>query len=106
MVALAALWLLRYLEPILPRETFRQIALQVRHPGMTVDEARQYFKRFQIVLQDIDIRCHRQTDHTDYIFFLHSKRPDAFVEAFECLVQREGVQYGALQQLGEDERAQ
>lgn len=105
-IALAALWLLRYLEPILPRETFRQIALQVRYPGMTVEEARQYFKRFQIVLQNVDIRYHRQTDHTDYVFFLHSKRPDAFVEAFESLVQREGVQYGALQQQGEDDSPQ
>ena len=105
-IALAALWLLRYLEPVLPRETFRQIALQVRHPGMTVEEARQYFKRFQIVLQDVDIRYHRQTDHTDYVFFVHSKRPDAFVEAFESLVQREGVQYGALQQQGEDDSPQ
>ena len=105
-IALAVLWLLRYLEPILPRETFRQITLQVRQPLMTVEEARQYFKRFQIVLQDIDIHCHRQTDHIDYVFFLHSKHPDAFVEAFESLVQREGVQYGALQQQGEFEQLQ
>ena len=40
------------------------------------------------------------------IFFVHSKRPDAFVEAFESLVQREGVQYGALQQEGEDAGSQ
>ena len=73
---------------------------------MTVGEARQYFKRFQIVLQDVDICYHRQTDHTDYVFFVHSKRPDAFVEAFESLVQREGVQYGALQQQGEDDSPQ
>jgi len=105
-IALAALWLLRYLEPILPRETFRQITLQVRQPGITVAEARQYFKRFQIVLHNVDVRCHRQTDYTDYVFFLHSKRPEAFVEAFESLVQREGVQYGALQQEGEDESPQ
>lgn len=105
-IALAALWLLRYLEPILPRETFRQIALQVRPPGMTLEEARQYFKRFRIVLQNVDICYHHQIDRIDYVFFLHGKRPDAFVEAFESLVQRDGVQYGALQQLGEDENPQ
>src|SRR5262249_41864379 len=105
-ISLASLWLLRYLEPVLPRDTFRQIALQVRSPGMTVEEARQYFKRFQISLQNVDICYHRQTDSIDYIFFLHGKRPDAFVEAFESLVQREGVQYGALQQEGEDEGPQ
>jgi putative Mg2+ transporter-C (MgtC) family protein len=105
-IALAALWLLRYLERFLPRETFRQIALQVRSPGITVEEARQYFKRFQIVLHNIEICYHRQPGCIDYVFFLHGKRPDAFVEAFESLVQREGVQYGALQQQGEDESPQ
>lgn len=102
-MALATLWLLRYLEPVLPREMFRQIALQMRQPGMTVDEARQYFKRFRLVLQHVDICCDRQTDYTDYVFFLHGKRPDAFVEAFESLMQREGVRYGALQQQGDDD---
>ena len=34
-----------------------------------------------------------------------ANHPDAFVEAFEDLLQREEVQYGALQQEGdEDER--
>jgi len=105
-IALAALWLLRYLELVLPRETFRQIALQVRSPGITVAEARQYFKRFRIVLQNVDICYNRQSDYLDYTFFLHGKRPDAFVEAFNNLVQREGVQSGALQQEGEDEDSQ
>ena len=105
-IALAALWLLRYLEPVLPRDTFRQIALQVRSPGITVAEARQYFKRFRIVLQNVDICYNRQSDYLDYTFFLHGKRPDAFVEAFNNLVQREGVQSGALQQEGEDEDSQ
>ena len=105
-IALGSLWLLRYLEPFLPRETFRQIALQVRSPGMTVAEARQYFNGFHLVLQHVDIRHHHQADHIEYVFLLHGKRPDAFVEAFEMLVQREGVQYGALQQQGEDENPQ
>ncbi len=104
--ALAALWLLRYLEPVLPRETFRQIALQVRHPGITVEEVRQYFKRFRIVLENVDICYRSETDHIDYVFFVHSKRPNALVEAFEGLLQREGVRYGALQQQGEDEGPQ
>jgi putative Mg2+ transporter-C (MgtC) family protein len=102
-IALTSLWLLRYLEPILPREIFRQIALQIRQPGMTVEEARQYFKRFHLVLQHVDIRHHRQKDYTDYVFFLHGKRPDAFVAAFESLLQRAEVQYGALQQQGDDD---
>lgn len=102
-IALAVLWLLRYLEPILPRETFRQIALQMRGPGMTLEEARQYFAQFQIDLQNINICYHRQTGHIDYLFFLHGKYPDAFVEAFESLVQQEGVEYAALQQEGGDE---
>jgi uncharacterized membrane protein YhiD involved in acid resistance len=86
LIALASLWLLRFLEPLLPRDMFRQLALQVRSPGMTVEEARHYFTRYHLVVESVEIRRHRQADHTDYVFFLHGKRLDAFVEAFEALL--------------------
>jgi len=104
-IALAALWLLRYLEPLLPRDLYRQIALQMRSPGMSVAAARQLFARYHLAVESVNIRRQRHVDAVDYVFLLHGKYPDAFVEAFEDLLQREEVQYGALQQEGdEDER--
>ena len=104
-IALVALWLLRYVEPLLPRDLYRQIAFQMRRPWMTVAAARQYFAGYHLTVESVNIRQQRHADAIDYVFLLHGTDPDAFVEAFEALLQREDVQYGALQHEGdEDER--
>jgi uncharacterized membrane protein YhiD involved in acid resistance len=105
-ITMGSLWLLRYLEPILPRETFRQISLHMRAPGMSIEEARKYFQGYRLVLQSVNIAHNKHADSIAYIFFLHGKRQDAFVEAFGELLKREDVHYGKLlQQGGEEERS-
>jgi uncharacterized membrane protein YhiD involved in acid resistance len=91
-IALAALWLLRYLEPLLPRDLYRQIALQMQSPGMSIDAARQYFAPYHLTVESVNIRRQRLADSIDYVFLIHGKRPDTFVQAFEALLEREDVQ--------------
>ncbi len=95
-ITLGSLWLLRYLEPVLPRESFRQIALRMQGEGMTVEEARGFFQPYRLALERVTIDKDKQADTTSYTFVVRSKRSEVFVEAFNALVQREDVQYGQL----------
>jgi putative Mg2+ transporter-C (MgtC) family protein len=95
-VALGSLWLLRYLESLLPRDTFRQMTLHMHGEGMTVDEARKYFAQYHLILEGVTIDKHKSTQMTMYTFALHSKRSEAFMEAFNNLLARSDVQYGQL----------
>jgi putative Mg2+ transporter-C (MgtC) family protein len=97
-IALGSLWLLRYLEPILPRETFRQITLHMHGDGMTIDEARGYFERHRLILERVTIDKNKHAHTANYTFVLRSKRREAFVEVFDALLQREDVHYGQLMQ--------
>lgn len=97
-IAFGSLWLLRYLEPALPRETFRQITLRMRGEGITVEEARAFFATYRLVLERVAIEKNKQSRAANYTFVLRSKRREAFVEAFNALLQREDVRYGQLLQ--------
>jgi putative Mg2+ transporter-C (MgtC) family protein len=95
-IVLSSLWLLRYLEPWLPRDTFRQMTLHMHGEGMSVDEARRYFERYHLELEGVTIDKHKLTQTTMYTFALHSKRHAAFMDAFNDLLARDDVQYGQL----------
>jgi hypothetical protein len=97
------LWLLRYLEPALPRETFRQITLRMRGDGMTFEEAREFFAGYRLALERVTIEKDKQSRAANYTFVLRSKRREAFVEAFNMLLQREDVRYGQLQHQDQQE---
>jgi putative Mg2+ transporter-C (MgtC) family protein len=97
-IALGSLWLLRYLEPMLPRETFRQIAIRMHGEGMTVEQARGHFEKYHLALERVTIDKDKQAGTASYIFVLSSKRRGAFIEAFNDLLQRDDVQYGQLMQ--------
>jgi putative Mg2+ transporter-C (MgtC) family protein len=97
-MTLGSLWLLRYLEPILPRETFRQIALRMKGEGMTVEEARSYFAKYRLALERVTIDKHKQARTVSYTFVVRGKRRHAFIDAFNALLQRHDVQYGQLMQ--------
>jgi hypothetical protein len=90
------LWLLRYLEAMLPRETFRQMTLRMQGEGMTVAEARRYFAQYHLVLGAVTIDKNKLAQTASYTFILHSKHPEAFVQAFSDLLKRDDVQYGQL----------
>jgi putative Mg2+ transporter-C (MgtC) family protein len=95
-IVLGSLWLLRYLEAMLPRETFRQITLRMHGAGMTVAEAKRYFAQYHLVLGATTIDKNKSAQIASYIFVLHSKHTEAFVEAFSDLLKRDDVQYGQL----------
>jgi putative Mg2+ transporter-C (MgtC) family protein len=102
-IAFGSLWLLRYLEPALPRETFRQITLRMRGDGMTFEEAREFFARYRLALDRVTIEKDKQSRTANYTFVLRSKHREAFVEAFNMLLQREEVHYGQLQEQDQQE---
>ncbi len=105
-IALSSLWLLSYLEPLLPRQTFRQIVLRMQGDGMTMEEVTRYFGRYRLDLERVAIEKSKQAQTTNYTFVLRGKKSNAFVEAFNDLLQRDDVQYGQLmqqEQLGLDE---
>jgi uncharacterized membrane protein YhiD involved in acid resistance len=102
-IAFGSLWLLRYLEPALPRETFRQINLRMRGNGLTVEEAQAFFARYRLVLERVAIEKYKQAQATNYTFVLRGKRREAFLEAFAVLLQREDVRYGQLLQQEQQE---
>ena len=95
-IVLGSLWLLRYLEPLLPRETFRQMIFHMRGEGMTVNEARRHFEQYHLVLEAATLDKNKPTQTTRYTFVLHGKKREAFVEAFNDLLTRDDVQYGQL----------
>lgn len=95
-ITLGSLWLLRYLEPLVPRETFRQITLRMQGDGMTVVEARQYFAQYRLRLREVTIEKNKRTRTATYTFVVYSKRQEAFVAAFNALLTRDDVQYGQL----------
>ena len=100
------MWLLSYLEPLLPRQTFRQIVLRMQGDGMTMEEVTRYFGRYRLNLERVAIEKSKQAQTTNYTFVLRGKKSSAFVEAFNDLLQRDDVQYGQLmqqEQLGLDE---
>ncbi|GIX49093.1 MAG: hypothetical protein KatS3mg131_3304 [Candidatus Tectimicrobiota bacterium] len=97
-IALGSLWLLRYLEPVLPRENYRQLLLRMQGNGMRLDEAEAFFRRHRLALERVTIDRDKQTHTTHYTFVLRGKRRHAFVEAFDALLQRDDVQYGQLLQ--------
>jgi putative Mg2+ transporter-C (MgtC) family protein len=98
MIAFGSLWLLRYLEPLVPRETFRQINLRMRGDGLTVEEVRAFFARYRLALERIAIEKNKQSRTANYTFVVRGKRREAFVEAFNALLQREDVRSGQLLQ--------
>ena len=102
-IAFGSLWLLRYLEPILPRETFRQINLRMRGDGLTVEEARAFFARYRLALERIAIEKNKQCQTANYTFVVRGKRREAFVDAFNALLQREDVRSGQLLQQEQQE---
>jgi putative Mg2+ transporter-C (MgtC) family protein len=97
-IIIGSLWLLRYLEPILPRETFRQINLRMRGDGLTVEEARAFFARYRLALERIAIEKNKQSRTANYTFVVRGKRREEFIEAFNALLQREDVRSGQLLQ--------
>ena len=105
-IALGSLWLLSYLEPLLPRQTFRQIVVRMQGDGMPMEEVTRYFGRYRLNLERVAIEKNKQAQTTNYTFVLRGKKSSAFVEAFNDLLQRDDVQYGQLmqqEQLGLDE---
>lgn len=95
-ITLGALWLLRYLEALLPRESFRQIVFRMQGAGMTVEEARNFFVPYHLSLERVTIDKDKRADVIGYTFVLRSKGRGAFIEAFNKLMQRDDVQYGQL----------
>jgi putative Mg2+ transporter-C (MgtC) family protein len=95
-ITLGSLWLLRYLEALLPRDTFRQILLRMRGEGMSVEEAKRYFAQYRLELEGVTVDRNKRTQATQYTFILHSKRRDAFTEAFNDLLTRDDVQSAQL----------
>lgn len=97
-ITLVSLWLLRYLEPILPRQSYRQIVLRVHGSGLRSEEAKQYFEDHHLVLDRLTIERDKQAQVTRYVFGLRSRHPQAFIAAFNALMLRQDVQYGQLVQ--------
>ncbi len=95
-ITLGSLWLLRYLEPVLPRESFRQIVLCMQGSGMSVEAARGFFAPYHLTLERVTIDKDKQAGTIRYTFVVRSKRKGVFIEAFDALMQREDVQYGQL----------
>ena len=95
-ITLGSLWLLRYLEALLPRDTFRQIILWMRGEGMSIEEAKRYFAQYRLELEGVTVDRNKHTQATSYTFILHSKRRDAFTEAFNDLLKRDDVQSAQL----------
>lgn len=95
-ITLGSLWLLRYLEPILPRDSFRQIVLHMQGPGMSVEMAHGFFAPYHITLERVTIDKDKQAGTASYTFVVRSKRSRVFIEAFNALMQREDVHYGQL----------
>lgn len=102
-ITLGSLWLLRYLEPMLPRESFRHIVLRMQGAGMTVEEAQNFFVPYHLTLERITIDKDKRANTTGYRFVVHSKRSGAFVDAFNELMQRDDVQHGQLIQQDQQE---
>ena len=102
-IALGSLWLLRYLEGMLPRASFHQIGVRMQGAGMTVEEARDFFARYHLALERVMIDKDKQADVIGYTFMVHSKRRGAFMEAFDELMQREDVRYGQFIQQDQQE---
>jgi putative Mg2+ transporter-C (MgtC) family protein len=96
---LGSLWLLRYFEPLLPRETFRQISLGMHGTNFTLAEAQHFFHQYRLVLERANIDADKQHQTVQYTFFVHGKKAEAFVNAFEALLTREDVYQGQLLQL-------
>jgi putative Mg2+ transporter-C (MgtC) family protein len=97
-LAMVSLGLLRYVEPVLPRQIFRQIVLRMHGEGMSAEESRQFFAKHHLTLERLTIERDKQTQTTRYVFGLRSTRPQAFVDAFNDLLPRQDVQYGQLVQ--------
>jgi putative Mg2+ transporter-C (MgtC) family protein len=97
-LTLVSLWLLRYVEPVLPRQIFRQMALRMRGEGMAAEEVRQFFAQHHLTLERLTIERDKQAQSTRYVFGLRSTHPQAFIDAFNTLMQRQDVQYGQLMQ--------
>jgi putative Mg2+ transporter-C (MgtC) family protein len=97
-IALGSLWLLRYLEPLLPRETYRQIAIRMKREDMQVEEIRNHFRRYHLSVERVTIDRDKQARTASYTFVVRGRRRNAFFEAFNTLVQRDDVQYGQLRQ--------
>jgi putative Mg2+ transporter-C (MgtC) family protein len=95
-ITLGSLWLLRYLEPSLPRETFRRMMLRMHGDGMSLDQARSLFEKHHLILDRVTIEKNKQTPTVHYIFGLRSRRQEAFQTVFDVLMEREDVQYGRL----------
>lgn len=105
-IALGSLWLLSYIEPLLPRQRFQQIVVRMRGEGMTVEEARSYFTDFQLALERVAIEKNKLARTANFTFVLRSRKDEAFLTAFNALLQRDDVTYGQLIQqehLGLDE---
>lgn len=103
MITLGSLWLLRYLEPMLPRESFRHIVLRMQGEGMTVEEAQDFFVPYHLTLERVTIDKDKHANMTSYRFVVHSKRQGAFIDAFNELMQRDDVQHGQLIQQDQQE---
>lgn len=95
-ITLGSLWLLRYLEPMLPRESFRQIVLRMQGTGMTIEEAQNFFASYHLSVERVAIDRDKQADMTGYRFVVYGKRRGAFMDAFNELMQRDDVQHGQL----------
>lgn len=95
-ITLGSLWLLRYVEPLLPRESFRQIVLRMEGAGIAIAEAQDFFALYHLALERVTIDKDKRSETTGYTFVVRSKRKDGFMKAFNELMQRDDVCYGQL----------
>lgn len=102
-MTLGSLWLLRYLETLLPRETFRQLSLHMHNTNFTLAEAEHFFRQYRLVLERASIDTNKQQQTVHYTFFVHGKKTAAFMNAFAALLAREDVHQGQLLQLDAEE---
>lgn len=102
-LALGCLWLLRYVEPIFPRQMYRQMALRVHGEDLPAEEVRQFFANHRLTLEYLTIERDKRTQMTRYVFGLRSTYRQAFINAFNDLMQRQDVQYGQLTQQAHQE---
>ncbi len=83
-----------------------KIVVRMRGEGMIVEEARSYCTDFQLALEGVAIEKNKLARTANFTFVLRSRKEEAFLTAFNALLQCDDVTYGQLIQqehLGLDE---